>query len=124
VASFVGRSNRLEGVADGDRVDAAGVVLRAAQAAHGPVELMIRPQRIEIGPPGDMRPDGETVNRVPGRVIRSVFAGDLIQSDVQVGGVVLTVEQPNRAGGHAEPTGREVELRIRPADIMLFPAPA
>jgi putative spermidine/putrescine transport system ATP-binding protein len=118
VASFVGRTNRLSGVADGSFVVAGGLRLRAPGEHRGAVEVMIRPHRITLGDDAAM---GDAVNVVAGRVVRSVYAGDVIQSDVQAAECVLSVEQPNQ-GTPAPAVGADVTLAFRVADTMLFPA--
>jgi iron(III) transport system ATP-binding protein len=48
VAAFVGESNFLPGEADGTRVDCALGQLPLLRAAHGPVDVLIRPEALRL----------------------------------------------------------------------------
>ncbi len=118
VAAFVGRTNRLSGVAEGDSVVAGGLCLRALGQHRGSVEVMIRPHRISLH--NSAAETAGDSNQLKGRVIRSVYAGDVIQTDVQAADCILSVEQPNR--GMAPPgAGDDVTLCFSLRDTMIFP---
>ncbi len=119
VATFIGRVNRMDVTVAAS--DAAGCAV-AAPGLNGrslrslPVgaraHAMVRPQRITLSP-GHV--EGE--NRLAGTVARVVFAGDLVQIDVETPAGTLAVEQPRR--GLA--AGDAVTASWEAADMMLFP---
>jgi iron(III) transport system ATP-binding protein len=53
VAAFVGEANFLPGVAAGATVETALGPLALAEAAHGPVEVLLRPEMIALAAGGD-----------------------------------------------------------------------
>ena len=101
VASFIGRTNCLDGVTlDGGRVDCGGLVLNVADGAARAgvkVAVSIRPQSIVIErPTGSAPADGANV--VEGRVVRHVYLGEARDYQVRVTGtaVVFRVATPAR----------------------------
>jgi putative spermidine/putrescine transport system ATP-binding protein len=118
VATFIGRVNRLDvtvAASDGTgcTVTAPGLRGRSLRSlpAGARVQAMVRPQRITLSP-GLL--EGE--NRLAGTVRRVVFAGDIVQIDVETPAGTLTVEQPRR--GLA--VGEAVTASWQAADMMLF----
>ncbi len=97
VAQFVGRSNLVEGVADGRDVVARGALrLRVASAALAPgtpVTVSIRPHQITLSADG-RAPAGANV--LAGVVRRATYLGDAVDYEVAVdgGGVSLRVTAP------------------------------
>ena len=129
VAAFVGRTNRLRGTArkganGRSSVDLGGLHLKVAGDHDGPVEVMIRPHRIRMETGTPTEGDADTVNRLPARVVRVVYAGDTIQTELEVGGVVIAVEQPNLRAGEMAAPGAQVTLGVLVADTLVFPASA
>ena len=120
VATFIGRVNRLDGTvaasdATGCTVAAPGLNGRSLRTlpAGARVQMLVRPQRIALSP-GHL--EGE--NHLAGTVRRVVFAGDIVQVEVDTPAGTLTVEQPRR--GLAP--GEAVTAAWEAADMMLFPA--
>jgi putative spermidine/putrescine transport system ATP-binding protein len=115
VASFVGRANRVAAIQQADGMIAVGSlkVQPAVPARTELVWLMVRPHRIRIGDGGE--------NIARGRVIRSVYAGEMVSCEVDVGGAVLTVEQHTLAGADAPKPGDEITLGWRRQDTFAFP---
>jgi putative spermidine/putrescine transport system ATP-binding protein len=122
VASFVGRTNRLRGFARGDTVEAGGLSLRTCGTYHGDVVVMMRPHRIMLGEGGSVSAGNEPINRMTGRVVRTVYAGDMVQCDVQVTGSVISVEQSNRGAGELPAVGADVKLSFLARDTLVYPA--
>jgi ABC-type Fe3+/spermidine/putrescine transport system ATPase subunit len=119
VATFIGRVNRVDGTVlasdgTGSAVAAPGLRGRSLRSlpAGARVQAMIRPQRITLLPG---HAEGE--NRLAGTVRRVVFAGDIVQIDVETPAGTLTVEQSRR--GLA--AGDLVTACWEAADMMLFP---
>jgi putative spermidine/putrescine transport system ATP-binding protein len=119
VATFIGRVNRVDATvtasdATGCTVTAPGLRGRGLRSlpAGARVQAMIRPQRITLLPG---HAEGE--NRLAGTVRRVVFAGDIVQIDVETRAGTLTVEQSRR--GLA--AGDLVTACWEAADMMLFP---
>ncbi len=120
VAGFVGRSSRLAGTAAGHEVETAGGVVRSARPARGPVTLMVRPHRIAIAPAGETGPAAAGQNRLTGRVLRAIYAGDLLQYDVAIGAEVFPVEVSTASHGALLPAGAEVALSWLISDTLVF----
>jgi len=121
VASFVGRTNQLRGVARGDIVEAQGLTLRTTGRHRGDVVVMVRPHRITIGDRAGSA-DGEVVNTLTGRVIRTVYAGDMTQTDVNVAGAVISAERSNTGNETAPAADTLVTLSFLARDTLVYPA--
>ncbi|MBZ6074690.1 ABC transporter ATP-binding protein [Microvirga puerhi] len=120
VASFVGRTNRLEGAARGDgTVSVGGATLRVPGRPNGPVEIMMRPHRVRLADV-DASPAGEGTNRLDGRLTRVTFVGDLLQYHVDVNGAELIVEAASDHGRFFRAVGTPVTLSWRIEDTMVF----
>jgi putative spermidine/putrescine transport system ATP-binding protein len=122
VASFVGRTNRLKAVAKDGAADFAGQRIAAPAGLAGPVEVMIRPHRVALGT-GVSTGDAER-QHVAGTVTRTIFAGDILQYDVDVAGQVVSVELATRGGEAVLEPGSKVTLSWRPQDIFVYGAAA
>ena len=119
VATFIGRVNRVNGTvaaSDGTGCMVAAPGLRGRSLRSLPagarVQAMIRPQRITL-----LSGHVEGENHLAGTVRRVVFAGDIVQIDVETPAGTLTIEQPRR--GLA--AGDAVTACWEAADMMLFP---
>ncbi len=115
VAEFIGKTNVIEGVAEGpDLLRCQGLRLRIGAATLAPgarVAVSVRPHLIALGAPpdGDGGPDAWR-----GAVERASFLGDSVAYQVRVAGsdLVLRVSAPD--GQRLRP-GEAVGLRIPPA---------
>jgi putative spermidine/putrescine transport system ATP-binding protein len=122
IADFVGRTNKLDGIAGPPGSVAVGpLALHANETpANGvKVVLMVRPHRIHIhavtGKCGDRQ-----VNVARGRVIRTTYVGDLFHYDVDIGLGIVQVEKPTMAGPQPFGQGDEVELEWLVTDTLAF----
>jgi iron(III) transport system ATP-binding protein len=95
VASFIGRTNTLEGtlVAPG-QVETGGVHLRAIDETGcppgTPVALCVRPHQVLLEKPGE-----HAVNQLRGKVVRSAYLGEARDYQVELeGGARLRVTAP------------------------------
>jgi putative spermidine/putrescine transport system ATP-binding protein len=120
VASFVGRSNKLTGLSSGNAIRVGSLDLLSLSRNDGPVEVMIRPHRIAID--AALPQDDGPVNRLAGEVVRSIYAGDLIQTEVRVADTVFSVEQSNVFAGRTPGVGSAVTLSFLARDTLVFPA--
>ena len=117
VASFVGRTNRIDALRDADGIAAAGTLrLRSTGKATGPITVMIRPHRIEIG----ARPADPAWNQCTGRVRRVTFIGDVLACDVETAGGILIVERPTSPDVVTPQEGESVTLAFRVTDTLVF----
>jgi putative spermidine/putrescine transport system ATP-binding protein len=114
VASFVGRANRVAATQQTNGAITVGSlsVQPATPARTGLVWLMVRPHRIRIGEAGE--------NTATGRIVRSVYAGEMVSCEVDIGGATLAVEQHTLAGSAAPRPGDDVTLGWRREDTFVF----
>ena len=118
VAGFVGRTNRLSALAERGALALDGLHLCPHDSAPGPVTLLIRPHRVRLAPGSQAADPAWTT--VPGRVIRTIYAGDLLQTVVAVGPQSLMVERPTAADDRPLPPGAAVTLSWRRCDMLVF----
>jgi len=122
IADFVGRTNKLAGrVSDAGRVAVGPLTLLAAETPPKgrAVTVMIRPHRIEIRPKRSGRAETRG-NVAAGRVVRTIYVGDLFQYEVDIGPGVVQVEKPTAAGPQPFNQGDEVELEWAAGDTLVF----
>jgi putative spermidine/putrescine transport system ATP-binding protein len=122
IADFVGRTNKLKGTAGEAGLVAVGpLTLRASETPPkgSDVTVMIRPHRIEIRPKRAARTEVRG-NVAAGRIVRTIYVGDLFQYDVDIGPSTVAVEKPTIAGPQAFNHGDEVELEWAAADTLVF----
>ncbi len=104
-ADFLGAANFLEGRAAGRRGDLGGVALANGQkifttdplpATGTSLTVAIRPEKFTLHP-GDapLTGEAETVNRLRGRVLQSVYMGSSITYRIAVTGAEFTVFRQN-----------------------------
>ena len=122
VASFVGRTNRLSGVATGDNAEVGGVRLALPRRHAGPVDIMIRPHRIQMAPSGGTASNGGGSNRIAGTIRSASYSGDLLQYDVATGGQVFTVERVTQSIEPPLDTGTPVDLSWQVCDTLVIEA--
>ncbi|MGH3498900.1 MAG: ABC transporter ATP-binding protein [Nocardioidaceae bacterium] len=131
VAGFLGAANlfdaQLIGVVDGDvSVQIEELVLRAcpdgARPASNDVCVVVRPERVEISPPEQLRPSGDA-NVVDGVVEHLVFHGATTHVGVRSAGCLLTAEVPNVHGTQPDwlHQGLHVCVRISTSAVQLLP---
>jgi ABC-type Fe3+/spermidine/putrescine transport system ATPase subunit len=97
VARFLGEANLVPGRAEGTALrTGAGVALRAANAASGAAHLFVRPEKVSLQLGAGAGDAGS--NRLDGRVARSAFLGNVIRTELDVGGaepvIIDTVNGP------------------------------
>ncbi|WP_430396013.1 ABC transporter ATP-binding protein [Ferrovibrio sp.] len=126
VAEFIGTANMLSGrvVGRGDgasRIEldgVAGTFAQAGQHGDGAVQLLLRPERIQIAPADAPLPAGR--NAMRGKVVNSVFVGTTIKYQVGLGGdLLLRVDAPADLHTPAM-AGDDVTLAWRAEDARLF----
>ncbi|HYF08092.1 MAG TPA: TOBE domain-containing protein, partial [Acetobacteraceae bacterium] len=116
VADFIGTSNLIEGrvaAAQGGKIvfeaDAGGQLQAEGEAAVGARgALCIRPEKIDLVPPGSGR-------ALPATVVRAVRVGGLMEYAVALAnGPELIVQEQLRHGVAAHGTGDGVSVLLRP----------
>lgn len=119
VASFVGRINRLL-VSE----SAPGVVAfreRPFRTVHPSAKasaMMVRPHRVAVAARGAEAPS--QANVLEGRVSRVTYVGDLLQYEVDIGGMTMSVERATLGDTPPFHPGDEVRLSWSPADTLIF----
>ncbi|KTQ95588.1 spermidine/putrescine ABC transporter ATP-binding protein [Aureimonas ureilytica] len=120
VAGFVGRINRLPGRASGGLAQAAGINV-SAPGLSGEVDVMVRPHRIAVSTTA-LPPSDDASYRVTGTIMRSTFAGDLLEYEVSVGGSSVRAETVSRSGEALLPPGTPVTLSWDRRDTLVYGA--
>jgi len=125
VAEFIGKTNLIDGIAEGANSVARGSLrLRVAAADLTPgaaVIISIRPHQVELipaaAPPPSPAPEG---NVLRGTVRRASYLGDLVDYQVQLeeGDIVLRVTGPTPPRVRL---GESVSVRIPPAACIPLP---
>ena len=124
VAEFIGRTNLVDGVAQGPDIVARGSLRLRVSAADlrtgAPVAVSIRPHQIELAP--DAPPAAAPgANLLTGTVLRSSYLGDSVDYQVRIEAGDLTL----RAVGPTPPrvrTGERVSVRIPAAACVPLPS--
>ena len=107
VAGFVGRSTSLSGklTAPGQFETAGGLRVQCRDGVPGRAVLMLRPERIALGPANGMD------NRLPGKVEFVSYLGDVLELLVRLSPADRVIVQlPNRGGAAAPAIGDVVEV--------------
>lgn len=120
VASFVGRSNKLKAVAAHGIADFASEKIAVPAGLDGAVQFMIRPHRISVVSGPAQRDPG--LHMVEGQVARAIFAGDILQYDVDVAGQIVAVELATSGGENVLEPGTPVNLTWRKQDVFVYGA--
>ncbi len=115
VAGFVGRINALPGEAEGEQVRIGTHTLRAAGAARGPVTLMVRPHRVALA-----ARQGAT-NRLDGTVRRLTYVGEVLEIELDVGGLALKIERSTDEGLAGLAPGVAASAFFAPEQTLVFP---
>ena len=114
VADFIGDSNIIDGVMIKDRnVSICDVVFPCIDEGFGkdrPVDVVIRPEDVLIGRPGDGRLDGE--------VIHNVFIGVHYEMEILAGGFEWLVQNTT-----SYPVGKKVSIDVIPENIQIMNKP-
>lgn len=123
VASFLGQSNLLEGrvarIADGMAliVVSRGPELRvrapAGLAEGAAVTVVVRAQRVQVGPPENAQP-----NHLPGTIATTSFLGGTASYLIDVSG--LTVVANTMIEDRVWREGDRVSVSVSPADCVLL----
>ena len=123
VASFIGESNFLTGIRDGETLTLESGPRLPATAmegapASGPVTAAIRPEQIRIVPDGS---DG-----IAATVVRSVYFGTDTHAVVALSdGTEITVRLQSPASGDTGLTpGQDVRLSFEPGALIVLPEAA
>ncbi len=124
VARFLGESNLLPGTAQGDILRMPdGGTLRSANRMSGPALLFVRPEKLVLRRPDTGDGGSADVNSLSGRVVRSALLGNLIRTELDVGGGrILTIDATNGAGTHLPGVDEAATATWNVADSSLLAA--
>jgi putative spermidine/putrescine transport system ATP-binding protein len=123
VAQFVGVTNALAGVADGDAVLVDGHRLPASGAAGHPrgaaIRLIVRPEEIRLDPDG-----AGGAGALSGVILTQSFLGSVMRLTLRLDsqeGQLLRVDVPSREAERHAP-GRRVAVEVAARAPMVVPA--
>ena len=109
VASFLGKTNRLEGTVRDGAITIGGIALPAPGTPSGPAFAIVRPERIALASPG---------TGLTGRIATRVFQGSHWMLRVETAiGPVLVIRQ--NAGDAVPEEGEAVGLVWQPGDMAV-----
>jgi spermidine/putrescine ABC transporter ATP-binding subunit len=112
-AEFLGEANLFAGRAEAGalRTPSGLAIFSALPLAAGEALIAVRPEKIQLADPAARAPDG--VNRLEGRILRSIYSGSSIAYRIEVPGQEMTVFEQNRAA-RAREEGAAVALTWAP----------
>jgi len=102
VARFLGEANLIAGTARGENLQTpTGQMLRAANAMTGKASLFVRPEKLVLS--SQSSPDQ---NQLSGHVLRSAFLGNVIRTELDIGGTApIIIDRVNGPGAVLLPPG-------------------
>jgi iron(III) transport system ATP-binding protein len=106
-AAFLGAGNFLRGHAEGDLVQTPIGRFRAASSARGDVDVLVRPEQLELEPD----PYG------PAEVVGREFRGHDVFYRVRLNGYELVSHRPST---EVVPLGARVAIRVHESDVAVF----
>jgi spermidine/putrescine transport system ATP-binding protein len=120
VADFLGVSNLMQALGDGDGTVRLGdfqfTAARGEYRARGPIRFVIRPEQVRLE---DQRASGD--NRMPGMVERVLYVGPVIQVLVHLAhGETLQASVQNRGGDPPWHQGTAVSVHLPPDAIRVL----
>jgi iron(III) transport system ATP-binding protein len=111
VATFLGTVNLIEGVIEGRRFAADGLVIEGIEGPAGPACISIRPQDVTLG-----GADGSIMATVQARE----FLGGSTRYRLRIGAHDLVVDVPYRRGSEACAVGSQVGVVLDPRQIAVL----
>ena len=114
VADFIGDSNIIDGIMMEDRVvKICDTIFPCSDVGFGrnkPVDVVIRPEDLIIGQPGEGRLDGEITHKV--------FIGVHYEMEIEAGGFLWLAQNTK-----SYPVGTKVSLDVIPENIQIMHKP-
>ena len=114
VADFIGDSNIIDSVMVEDKVvRIADTIFECVDTGFGknkPVDVMIRPEDIIIGKPGE--------GRINGIVTHNIFIGVYYEMEIEAGGITWLAQNTT-----SYPVGTEVSIDVIPFNIQIMNKP-
>ena len=114
VADFIGDSNIIDGIMMEDRVvkicDTNFPCIDEGFGRNKPVDVVIRPEDLIIGQPGEGRLDGE--------ITHNVFIGVHYEMEIEAGGFLWLAQNTK-----SYPVGTKVSLDVIPENIQIMHKP-
>jgi spermidine/putrescine transport system ATP-binding protein len=118
VAEFIGETNFIDGIvaAEGEVGLADGTVVRAHTRSEpgSEVVLTLRPEKIQLLPPGLESPGA---NHVTGTIKRRMYYGDSLYYEIDLGYATVDARQENAPHVQRFGEGDEVTLTFDPAAV-------
>ncbi len=121
VASFVGESNFLDGQLEYRNGEAilhkAGAWLHGAGTRNG-TSLMVRPEKISLGPRGEC---GGSFNTLTAVIQQVAFAGDTLRYVLRAAdGTTITAKEQHRSGSQIYAAGDTIQVSWAVADTLVM----
>ena len=114
MADFIGDSNIIDGIMMEDRVvkicDTIFPCIDEGFGRNKPVDVVIRPEDLIIGQPGEGRLDGE--------ITHNVFIGVHYEMEIEAGGFLWLAQNTK-----SYPVGTKVSLDVIPENIQIMHKP-
>jgi spermidine/putrescine transport system ATP-binding protein len=114
VADFIGDSNIVDGIMVRDKVakicDTIFPCIDDGFGQNQPVDVVIRPEDLIIGKPGQGHLDG--------KVVHNVFQGVHYEMEIEAGGFLWLAQNTT-----SYPVGTEVSLEVEPENIQIMHKP-
>ncbi|WP_246102151.1 ABC transporter ATP-binding protein [Methylobacterium terricola] len=129
VSDFIGFTNAVAGRIEAVEGGTATVTMRSGQTIRVPaeaglaaaqaVDLVVRPEKVELNPPAEARPGRALVS---GTLRHSVYTGAVTYHHVDIGAGETLIAMASNGDGHGEAPvlGSPVTLGFRPENMLVF----
>lgn len=120
VAGFVGRTNRLVADVEKGIFRLGEHAVRGRTVVSGRQEIHFRPHRVQLHDGSTFVAADGKVNTISGIVERVTYVGEVIHTEIRVGGELIAAETPTMRISEVHPIGSRVSASWLIDDTLMF----